>query len=159
MDWQNQNGNPYPNGNPYNDNNPYQNNNGWQYRSVPPKAKGDGLATAALILGVMSILSLFFMQLYIPFIAGGIGIILAILSKGSARKLSGKAKAGITGCTVGLLLDVLLCVGSVYLVFNLPKIMPDMVDEVSEMCEERYGMSYEELMDELNDMIQGTDIE
>jgi hypothetical protein len=157
MDWQNQ--NPYDNGNPYNDNNPYQNNDGWQYRSAPPKAKGDGMATAALILGVMSVLSLFLMQLYIPFIAGGIGIILAILSKGSTRKLSGKAKAGVTGCTVGLVLDVLLCVGSVYLVFNLPKIMPDMVDEVSEMCEERYGMSYEELMDEINGMIQGTDME
>jgi hypothetical protein len=151
MDWQNQ--NPYDNGNPYND------NNSWQYHSAPVKPKGDGLATAALILGVMSVLSLFLMQLYIPFIAGGIGIILAILSKGSARKLSGKAKAGITGCTVGLVLDVLLCIGSVYLLFNLPTLMPDMVDEVSEMCEDRYGISYEELMDEINDMIQGADIE
>jgi hypothetical protein len=151
MDWQNQ--NPYDNGNPYND------NNSWQYHSAPAKPKGDGLATAALILGVMSVLSLFLMQLYIPFIAGGIGIILAILSKGSARKLSGKAKAGITGCIVGLVLDVLLCVGSIYLVFNLPTLMPDMVDEVSEMCEDRYGMSYEELMDELNEMIQGADME
>jgi hypothetical protein len=151
MDWQNQ--NPYDNGNPYND------NNSWQYHSAPAKPRGDGLATAALILGVMSVLSLFLMQLYIPFIAGGIGIILAILSKGSARKLSGKAKAGITGCTVGLVLDILLCVGSVYLLFNLPTLMPDMVDEVSEMCEDRYGISYEELMDEINDMIQGTNVE
>jgi hypothetical protein len=99
------------------------------------------------------------MQLYIPFIAGGIGIILAILSKGSARKLSGKAKAGLTGCAVGLVLDVLLCVGSVYVVFNLPTLMPDMVDEVNEMCEDRYGISYDELMNEINEMIQGTDIE
>jgi hypothetical protein len=158
MDWQNQNGNSYNNENPYNNNNPYQNNS-WQYRPAPMKSKGDGMATAALILGVMSVLSLFFMQLYIPFIAGSVGIILAILSKGSAQKLLSKAKAGIACCTMGLVLDILVCVGSVYLVFNLPTLMPDMVDEVNEMCEEQYGISYDELMDEINEMIQGTDME
>ena len=110
------------------------------------------MATAAMVLGIISIACLFFMQIYVPFITAGIGIVLAVLSKGQARKMLGKAKAGLTCCIVGLAMDILLCVGSVYLVINLPKLMPDMVEEVNEMCEEEYGISYYELMDELENL-------
>lgn len=150
MDWQNQNNNPYNNGNPYG-NNPY-NNSAPPLRPIPLKPKGDGMAAAALVLGIISIACLFFMQIYIPFITGSIGIVLAVLSKGNARKMLSKAKAGVICCIIGLAADILLCIGSVYLVINLPALMPDMVDEVSEMCEEQYGFTYEELMDELNDI-------
>ena len=110
------------------------------------------MATAAMVLGIISIACLFFMQIYVPFITAGIGIVLAVLSKGQARKMLGKAKAGLTCCIVGLAMDILLCAGSVYLVINLPKLMPDMVEEVNEMCEEEYGISYYELMDELENL-------
>ena len=110
------------------------------------------MATASMVLGIISIACLFFMQIYVPFITAGIGIVLAVLSKGQARKMLGKAKAGLTCCIVGLAMDILLCVGSVYLVINLPKLMPDMVEEVNEMCEEEYGISYYELMDELENL-------
>lgn len=158
MDWQNQNGNPrnngnpYNNGNSYNNGNPYNNNGSWQYRPAPVKSPGDGMAAAAMVLGIISIASLFFMQIYVPFITAGVGIVLAVLSKGSAPNMLGRAKAGITCCIVGLAMDILLCVGSVFLVINLPKLMPDMVEEVNEMCEEEYGISYYELMDELENM-------
>ena len=105
-----------------------------------------------MVLGIISIACLFFMQIYVPFITAGIGIVLAVLSKGQARRMLGKAKAGLTCCIVGLAMDILLCVGSVYLVINLPKLMPDMVEEVNEMCEEEYGISYYELMDELENL-------
>ncbi|MBO5472691.1 MAG: hypothetical protein J6A08_02725 [Lachnospiraceae bacterium] len=143
MDWQNQPNNPYNNGNPYG-------NGNLPLRSVPVRPKGDGMASAALVLGIISIACLFFMQIYVPFITGGIGIVLGILSRGNARKLLGKAKAGITCCIIGLAADILLCAGSVYLVINLPTLMPEIVDEVNEMCEEQYGFSYDELMEELD---------
>lgn len=162
MDWQNQNGNPYNNSgnpygnNPYNNGNPYNNNpypNGNQpLRPIPVKPKGDSMATAALILGILSLIFLVFMQVYIPFITASIGITLGILSKGNVRKMLGKAKAGITCCIIGLAADILLCAGSVYLVVNLPTLMPEMVNEVNEMCEEEYGFSYYELMDELDNI-------
>ena len=111
-------------------------------------------ATTSINVPSLSIMiaCLFFMQIYVPFITAGIGIVLAVLSKGQARKMLGKAKAGLTCCIVGLAMDILLCVGSVYLVINLPKLMPDMVEEVNEMCEEEYGISYYELMDELENL-------
>lgn len=163
------NGNPYGNSpynntnpyhNPYNNRNPYPNPyyNGNPYGSIgakivsPQKTKGEGMATAAMILGIISLISLLLLHIYIPFLVGGVGIILAVLSKGKAKKMIGKAKAGLICCITGLALDVTLCVFSVYLVFALPDIMPEMVDEVNKMCEEQYGMTYEELMDEIYEM-------
>lgn len=143
--------NPYSNGNPYYQGNPYNNGNpyGVNGRIVSPqKSKGDSMATAAMILGIISLVSLLLLRLYIPFLLGGVGIILAVLSKGSAKKMAGKARAGFICCITGLVLDVVVCISSVYLAFALPEIMPEMMDEVNEMCEEKYGMSYDEIMDE-----------
>lgn len=146
--------NPYNNGNPYP--NPYYNENpygGAGARIInPQKTKGEGMATAAMILGIISLISLVLLRIYVPFLVGGIGIILAVLSKGKAKNMIGKAKAGLICCITGLALDITLCVLSVYLVFALPDIMPEMVDEVNKMCEEQYGMTYEELMDEIYEM-------
>ncbi len=118
----------------------------------PQKNKGEGMATAAMILGIISLVSLLLLRIYIPFLLGGVGIILAVLSKGKAKKMLGRAKAGLICCITGLALDITLCVFSVYLVFALPDILPEMVDEVNKMCEEQYGMTYEELMDEIYEM-------
>ena len=151
----NQYNNPYNNGNPYHG--PY--NNRYPYGNVhaniiaPLKTKGDSMATAAMILGIISLVSLVLLRVYIPFLVGGVGIILAILSKGNAKKMIGKARAGLICCITGLMLDIVLCISSVYLVFALPDIMPDMVDEVNEICEEQYGMTYDEFMDEIYEML------
>lgn len=158
-------GNPYGNlpynntnqyNNPYNNTNPYYNGNPYGYAGAriisPQKNKGEGMATAAMILGIISLVSLLLLRIYIPFLLGGVGIILAVLSKGKAKKMIGRAKAGLICCITGLALDITLCVFSVYLVFALPDILPEMVDEVNKMCEEQYGMTYEELMDEIYEM-------
>lgn len=145
------NGNPYQNGNPYYNQNPYGGMNASIIR--PQKMKGEGMATASMVLGIISLVSLVLLRIYIPFLVGGIGIILAILSKGSAKKMMAKAKAGMICCITGLVLDVSLCVFSVYLVFALPDIMPEMVDEVNQMCEDQYGVTYEEILDEMYEMM------
>ena len=119
----------------------------------PQKMKGEGMATASMVLGIISLVSLVLLRIYIPFLVGGIGIILAILSKGNAKKMMAKAKAGMICCITGLVLDVSLCVFSVYLVFALPDIMPEMVDEVNQMCEDQYGVTYEEILDEMYEMM------
>lgn len=148
--------NPY-NNNPYN-NNPYNNNNnpyhpyGAPMQPAPVKTKGDSMATASMILGIITLLSLLLLRLSMPFLLGGVGIILAILSKGGAKKMIGKAKAGMICCITGLVLDVVLCVAAVWLVFSLPKLSPKLTEEVNKICEEKYGVSYYEMMDEIYDM-------
>mgnify|MGYP006922122729 FL=1 len=149
------NNNPYGSG-PYNNNNPYNNNPynpyGAPLQPAPEKPRGDGMATASMILGVITLGSLLLLRLSLPFLLGGVGIVLAILSKGGARKMTGMAKAGMACCITGLVLDVVLCVSAVWLVFSLPRLSPELTEEVNKVCEEKYGISYYEMMDEIYDM-------
>lgn len=144
--------NPY-NNNPYN-NNPY-NPYGAPMQPAPLRHKGDGMATAAMALGIISLVSLLFLQVSIPFFVSGVSIILAILSRGSAKKMLGKAKAGLTCGTISLVLDLAFCVFAVWLVFALPTLSPELKEEVNKACEEQYGVSYDEMMDEIYDMWNG----
>lgn len=162
MDYQpnNQQGGPGGGYNPYNNssynNNSYNNNPynpyGTPLPPVPVKTKGDSMATVSMILGIVTLVSLLLLRLSMPFLLGGVGIILAILSKGGARKMIGKAKAGMICCITGLVLDVVFCVFAVWLVFSLPKLSPELTEEVNKICEEQYGVSYDEMMEEIYDM-------
>ncbi len=142
------NNNPYNNGNPYNNNNPYNNGNPYNNpyggrNPYPRKPKGDSLATAALVMGVVALCSC--ITVYLPFIFGGIGITLAILSKGSAPRMLGKAKAGLLCAVAGFSLTAMLVVASFYMVFTVPEVM----DEVNKVYEQTYGVSFEEMIDNI----------
>lgn len=119
---------------------------------MPPRPKGDRLATASLTLGIITLVSLVLFQITVPFLLGGIGIILAILSKGGARKMAGKAKAGMACCITGLCADIAFCAFSVWLVFAIPTVAPELIDELNKVCEEQYGVSYDEMMDQINEL-------
>ncbi len=151
--------NPYNNNNPYNGNNPYNNPYGTPLQPAPFKTKGENMASASMILGIITLVSLLLLRLSLPFLLGGVGIILAILSKGGARKMVGKAKAGMICSITGLVLDVAFCVFAVWLVFALPKLSPSLTEEVNKMCEEQYGVSYYEMMDEIYDMWDFDEVE
>lgn len=116
------------------------------------KPKGDSMATASMVLGIITLVSLLLFQVSMPFMLGGVGIILAILSRGNAKHLAGKAKTGLICCIVGLTLDIVLCISAVWLVFALPHISPELTEEVNQVCEEQYGISYDEMMEEIYDM-------
>lgn len=150
MDYQPQNpqGGPGNGYNPYNPYNPY----GAPLRPAPMKSKGDGMATASMILGIITLASMLILQFTIPFVLGGIGIVLAILSRGSAKHLAGKAKAGLICCIVGLSLDIVLIVSAVCLVLALPHLPKEYQEEVNKACEEQYGVSYDEMMEEFYEM-------
>lgn len=151
MDYQpnNPQGGPGNGYNPYNPYNPY----GMPLQPAPMKPKGQSMATASMILGIIALVSLLLLRVSMPFILGGVGITLAILSKGGARKMCGKAIAGMICCITGLVLDIVLCISAVWLVFALPRVAPELVDEVNKVCEEQYGVSYDEIMDEIYDML------
>lgn len=129
--------------------NPYY---GMPAQPFAPKTKGEGMATASMVLGIITLASLLLLRISIPFLVGGIGVILAILSRGGAKKMVGRAKAGMICCITGLCLDVAFCVFAVWLMFALPTISPELTDEVNKICEEQYGFSYDEMMDEIYEM-------
>lgn len=146
MDYQPQNPQGSPNGgyNPY----PY----GVPVQPMPPRSKGHGMATASMVLGIITLASLLLLRVTVPFLLGGIGIILAILSRGGAKKMTGRAKAGMICCIVSLCVDVAFCIFAVWLMFALPKISPELTEEVNKICEEQYGISYDEIMEDIYEM-------
>lgn len=137
--------NPYNNNsnsnynNPYNGNNPYGNPNPGRH---PAGVSGERLASAAMIMGILTLATFISMTIYPPFVFGSIAIVLALLSRGRVSKMNTKAKAGIICATIGLTANCVLCGTSVYMLSTRPEIM----EQVNDIFESQYGMSYEEML-------------
>lgn len=129
-------------------NNPYTNNG---YPPAPSRPSGDGLATAAMILGILSIVTAMTFTIYPSLILGSIGIVLALLSKGRAPKLVSKAKIGTTCAMAGILFTGLVCVAMIKMVHDDPVILEQALDNI----EQQYGVSYKEL---INTMLTGGEL-
>lgn len=137
---------PYAN----NSNNPYGPDNqnpyaGSGHRPESSRPNGDSLAMAAMLLGILSVAMCFFLMFHLSLIFGSIGITLALLSKGWLPKIAGKAKTGIICAAAGVIMTSVLCCASFIALYTNPKLM----DQVNEVFETQYGISYEELMETL----------
>ncbi len=101
--------------------------------AVKNKPCVNGIATAALILGIVAALG--FVFVLPPFICGATAITLGLLSR-SGGELSLRAKIGIC---MGVLSIVLLCVvliSAVHLILTNPEILEIYNDTVNEMYRE-----------------------
>ena len=72
-----------------------------QQPDPPVRTQSDGLATASLVLGICSLI---FICCGGSFVVGALGIILALLSRGSSS-MSGNAKAGLILSIIGFVLS------------------------------------------------------
>ncbi|MCM1144964.1 MAG: hypothetical protein NC318_01925 [Blautia sp.] len=139
---------PYQNGQPYNNNRypydgyPYYQRNAYQ---LPPKEPGSGLATTAMILGIISVVCCFTFTVYPTFITGSIAIVLALLSKGRRLNLLSKARRGVIFGIVGLAINTALVAVSMFLLVT----DPDVRSEVNKTFEQQYGVSFDEMMEEI----------
>lgn len=84
------------------------NYNGGQYTPTTQNA----MATAALIMGILAIVSV--CCVYGSWIFGSIGITLGLLSRGGEKNTSANAKAGIITSTVGIILSIVMLIYSVF---------------------------------------------
>lgn len=125
-----------------------------QHAGTPTGAAKAGLtmASAALIFGAGALLTL--LTVFLPLVLGSLAIILALLSKGSEKKMLTQAKVGF-GCGIAGLSMVLALLGSSYaIMFTHPEMLPEAGRMVDTMYEETYdtktedilGFSYEDLM-------------
>lgn len=130
--------------NPYHNDNSYLNQNSHRY---PANASGERLASAAMIMGILTLATFISMTIYPPFIFGAIGIVLALLSRGRAPRLNTKARAGIICATIGLIANCALCGTSLYMLYTKPEIM----NQVNDIFERQYGMSYNEMLEMILD--------
>ena len=93
---------------------PNTNESGDSYQSSHPYGVPEGLRTrparrlyGRLLLVMLNMGSLFF---------GSLGVIFALLSRGAGR-MSGTAKAGLAGCTIGIIVGI--CMYASFLLFNM----------------------------------------
>lgn len=111
-------------------------------KTLPP---GSGMATAASVLGIATIVTTIMCTVYIPFITGSLAFLFALLSKGNNRQMSHSAKTGLTSAIVGLIMNITLIVSVVTLYLTVPEIR----EQANDMFEERYGMTIEEMWDRM----------
>lgn len=129
----------------------YQSN----YYKIPPRNPGQTMAVVSMILGVVSIFTLF--TVYIPIICGSIAIVLAILSKGSFKKMLVAAKVGI-GTAVGAITLLFVMIASLSamllstsgdaLIKFGQQIDQQFKEQTGQEIEDILGMSYEDIMRE-----------
>ena len=90
---------------------------------------GDRLATAALVLGIISLVSTL---CCCPFIFSALGIVLALLSKGAEKMLRPRAKTGLILSIVGMCVSVVLVVFSIALPFFMYRTNPMFRERLNE---------------------------
>ena len=89
----------------------------------------DRLATAALVLGIISLVSTL---CCCPFVFSALGIVLALLSKGAEKMLRPRAKTGLILSIVGMCVSVVLVVFSIALPFFMYKTNPMFRERLNE---------------------------
>lgn len=140
----NYNNNGYNNGYNYN-NNGYNPNYGRYAYPVNVSEPGSKLANAAMILGIISIVSFFSFIIYPALITGSIAIVLALLSKGRQQKMLSKARTGIICAIIALVLNALLITGTTVRYFT----DDDFRTQVNQTYEELYGQPLDEMIEEM----------
>ncbi|MBR4668075.1 MAG: DUF4190 domain-containing protein [Butyrivibrio sp.] len=101
------------------------------------------MATVALILGLISIPFCFF--LYTGIILGGMAIVFAILSKGTADKFLRQAKKGIIYGTIGIVLGYGIFVSNIHTLMTNPSYR----QELNRVSEQVNGVSFDDMLKEL----------
>ena len=82
----------------------------------------DRLATASLVLGIISLVSVL---CCCPFVFSAIGIVLALLSKGAEKTLRPRAKTGLILSITGMVVSVVLIVFTVVFPIVMYKTNPE----------------------------------
>ena len=102
----------------------------------------DMMCIIPAVLGMVS--CLLCQTVIIPLILSGIGIILAVLSKGRHIYMCKQAKLGLYSCIFSLVLTLLLSFGSVYLFYNNQEYR----NSINATYKELYGITLDEYIHE-----------
>lgn len=107
------------------------------------------LAGVALVMGLASIPLCFFLNIGV--IIGGIAIVLAILSKGTAEKILPQAKRAILYGSFGIVLGYGVFAYNLYSVLTNPASRK----QLNEMSEQINGVSFDDMLRQLGVSVDG----
>lgn len=100
---------------------------------------GNALASASMILGIVSIASAFLIPVLLPFVCGALAITFALLSKGYDNRLCGRAVAGLATAIAGIILHLITIITTIFLITNLPAYQEQFQRIYDQLYEETYG--------------------
>ena len=112
-----------------------------QYRPEPRNP----FATAAMIVGLCSLLSL--CTIFLPVPLGALGILFVILSRRKGKKLQSTALTGLVTSIIGMVLGIGIFIAVI--ASSLVMLKPENRDMLNEQFEEMYGIDFDEYMERL----------
>ncbi len=109
-----------------------------------PARQENAMSTAAMVTGILSIVSIFLLPVYLPLFFAGISIVLAFLSRGADRSLTSRAKAGFITALCSIFLNLAVMILFAYLLIHVPAYR----QQFEELYEQMYGESLDDAMDD-----------
>lgn len=106
--------------------------------------KRNAFATASLIAGILSIVSI--LTAILPFPLGALGILFAILSYRKGQELPSASKTGLITSIIGLSLGVVIMIA---VINTLPTVLRDPMYRayLNNMCKSTYGVTFDEMVE------------
>lgn len=118
-------------------------------RQLYPSEQKNGFATASAVLGICSLALL--CTLFLPLMAGALGLVFVILSKRRGQKLSPTAVAGLAtslgGVLMSAIITIYLCASSIFL------LQPENRDYLNQLYEQQYGIGFDEYIESLEEQL------
>ena len=102
------------------------------------------LYTTSMVLGIISIATAILGTVYLPFMLGGIAIVMAIASRPESGPMHMRARIGILCAVIGIVVNVAVVGTTVYTVMHDPEQF-EMFDSVFEKV---YGEDFSSFMEE-----------
>ena len=121
----------------------------------PVRHPGSSFATAALVLGLLSIMTAVMGTVYPPLAFGCLAIILALLSKGNDRAYLSNAKIGMVSGISGLIINVIVVVSSFLMIYHNPQIQEEFHSTLNQYYEALYGESFDDAWEEIQKSLEG----
>lgn len=116
----------------------------YQQNQLPYRQK-NGFATAAMILGICSIVLC--ITILLPFPLGALGILFVILSRRRGEKLSGAAVGGLITSLIGMVLGLILT--AAIAIASLQMLKPENREQRNQQFEQIYGIDFDEYLERL----------
>lgn len=113
---------------------------------MPSRKQSNGFVTAAFVCGILAIVTTVCMTVYLPFVFGGLSLIFGALSKRQADvPMEKKARNGMIFGIGGMAANIALIVISVNMVLS----SPDYRSQLNDMCQQMYGITFDQMLDDI----------
>ena len=114
---------------------------------VAPSRPVNRFANASIVFGIVAIVCSVLLTMLPPFFFGSLGIIFALLSKGSQKKMIGNAIAGFVSSLSGIIINLLIVGITVFLLLTDTSYQKSFKEQLDASSQQLYGISFDEMLD------------